>query len=78
MLSDTRILPNGHADVEYAFTVGERVRGPLLIRADLYYWAFPQHIVDELLGKGKMTVDIVQMGSVSKQIPLATVRGRQD
>jgi hypothetical protein len=50
------------------------VRGPLLIRADLYYWASPQHIVDELLGKGAMTVDIVRMGSVSKEIQLE--RGR--
>lgn len=70
VLSDNRILPNGHADVEYAFTVDARVRGPLQIRAELYYWASPQHIVDELLGKGKMTVDIVRMGSVSKEIQL--------
>jgi len=76
LLSDTRILPDGHADVEYAFTVDDRVRGPLRIRADLYYWASPQHIVDELLGKGKLTVDIVRMGSVSKEIPLASTRGR--
>jgi hypothetical protein len=80
LLSDTRILPNGYADVEYAFTVDGRVRGPLLIQADLYYWAAPQHFVDELLGKGKMTVDIVRMGSVSEEIQLAstnsTERGR--
>ena len=30
------------------------------------------YIVDELLGKGKMTVDIVRMGSVSKELPLAS------
>lgn len=80
LLSDTRILPNGHADVEYAFTVDGRVRGPLLVRADLYYWAAPQHFLDELLGKGKLTADIVRMGSVSKEIQLAstnsTERGR--
>jgi hypothetical protein len=77
LLSDTRILPYGHADVEYAFTVDDRVRGPLRIRADLYYWASPQHIVDELLGKGKLTVDIVRMGSVSKEIPLASTSSRE-
>jgi len=80
LLSDTRILPYGHADVEYAFTVGGGVRGPLLIRADLYYWPSPQHFIDELLGKGAMKVDIVRMGSVSKEIPLtsnsSTQRGR--
>jgi len=80
VLSDTRILPDGHADVDYSFTVDDRVRGPLFIQADLYYWASPQHIVDELLGKGAMTVDIVRMGSVSKEIQLAssysTERGR--
>ncbi len=35
MLSDTRIPPYGHADVEYVFTVDDRARGPLFIRADL-------------------------------------------
>ena len=80
LLSDTRILPDGHADAEYVFTVDDRARGPLSIRADLNYWALPQYVADELLGKDKLTVDIVQMGSVSKEIPLASTsraaRGR--
>jgi len=80
LLSDTRILPDGRADVEYVFTVDDRTRGPLVIRADLNYWAFPQYVVDELLGKGELAVDIVQMESVSKQVPLASTtvarRGR--
>ena len=80
LLSDTRILPDGHADVDYVFTVDDRARGPLFLRADLYYWALPQHVVDELLGKGELTVDVVRMGYVSKEIPLASTsfagRGR--
>jgi hypothetical protein len=78
LLSDTRILPDGHADVEYVFTVDDRARGPLPIRADLNYWALPQYVADDLLGKDEMTVDIVQMGFVSKEIPLAStsVAGR--
>ena len=72
LLSDTRIPPDGHADVEYVFTVDGRARGPLLIRADLNYWALPQHVADELLGKDELTVDIVEMGYVSKEIPLAS------
>jgi len=80
LLSDTRIPPDGHADVEYVFTVDERARGPLLIRADLNYWALPQHVADELLGTNELTVDIVQMGYLSKEIPLASTslagRGR--
>ena len=80
LLSDTRIPPDGHADVEYVFNVDDRARGPLLIRADLNYWALPQHVADELLGKDELTVDIVQMGYVSKEIPLASTsiarRGR--
>jgi hypothetical protein len=80
LLSDTRILPDGHADAEYVFTVDEQVRGPLSIRADLNYWALPQYVADELLGKNELKVDIVQMGSVSKEIPLASTsraaRGR--
>jgi len=71
LLSDTRIPPDGHADVEYVFNVDDRARGPLVIRADLNYWALPQRVADELLGKGELTVDIVQMGHVSKEIPLA-------
>ena len=72
LLSDTRILPDGHADVEYVFTVDRRTRGPLSIRADLNYWALPQYVADELMGKNELTVDIVQMGYISKEIPLAS------
>jgi hypothetical protein len=72
LLSDTRIRPDGHADVNFVFTVDDKARGPLRIRADLNYWALPQAVADELLGKNELTVDIVQMGSVTKEIPLAS------
>ena len=59
-------------------TVSAAGARPLLIRADLNYWALSQYVADELLGKDELTVDIVQMGYVSKEIPLAStsVAGR--
>ena len=74
VLSDTRILPMGHADVTYRFRVDETVRGPLTVRADLLYWAFPQYIVDELLGEEAPTVDVVRMARVRQDIDVAAGR----
>ena len=50
----------------------DRVRGPLRVRADLNYWALPQYVADELLGKNELKVDVVQMETISKEIPLAS------
>lgn len=64
VLSDTRILPKGYAQVEYTFPVPTDVSDYLTIVADLNYMSFPQHILDKLFGKDKMKSEIVLMGSV--------------
>ncbi|NBI54705.1 multiheme c-type cytochrome [Photobacterium alginatilyticum] len=68
ILSDTRILPNGYSIVDYTFLVPEEVTGDITLNADLKYWPFPQKLVDELLGKGKLKVDIVNMTSTKTTI----------
>lgn len=64
ILSDTRILPNGYSIVDYTFIVPEDVSGEITLDATLNYWPFSQHLVDELLGKDQLEVDIVNMTSV--------------
>ena len=68
ILSDTRILPNGYSVVDYTFLVPEEVTGDITLNATLKYWPFPQKLVDELLGKGKLKVDIVDMTSTKATI----------
>jgi len=70
VLSDNRILPKGYALVEYSFVIPPDSPGPFTLHADLKYWPFPQQLVDELLGKGEMKVEIVTMTSVSQRVPL--------
>jgi Zn-finger protein len=65
ILSDTRILPKSYTDVTYMFEIIGNATPPFRIQAKLNYWPFPQHIVDELLGKNKMKVDIVEMATLS-------------
>ncbi|WP_254463179.1 MULTISPECIES: multiheme c-type cytochrome [Photobacterium] len=61
VLADNRIPPKGFAIVDYTFVVPEDSKGKLTLAASLKYWPFSQHLVDELLGAGKMKVDIVEM-----------------
>jgi len=68
ILSDTRILPYGYSIVDYTFLVPEDLSGDLTINANLNYWPFPQQLVDELLGEGKLKVDIVNMTSTKATI----------
>jgi len=64
ILSDTRILPKGFADVEYAVQVPRCYKGTLTLVANLNYMSFPQYILDELFGNEKMQSEIVLMGSI--------------
>jgi hypothetical protein len=68
VLSDTRILPKGFAEVEYVFKVPECIEGKLNIVADLLYMSFPQYVLDKLFGKDIMKSDITVMGSVHKEV----------
>jgi hypothetical protein len=64
ILSDTRILPKGVAQVEYAVQVPRSYHGKLTIVAELNYVSFPQYILDEVLGKDKMKSEIVEMRAI--------------
>lgn len=68
ILSDTRILPNGYTIVEYTFLVPQNIQGSVTLDAKLNYWPFSQQLVDELLGEGKLTVDIVTMTTASTEL----------
>src|SRR5262249_32771153 len=64
ILSDTRILPKGFAQVEYTFKVPPTSKGDLTITADLNYMSFPQHLLDEIFGEKSIHSEVVPMGSV--------------
>ncbi|MNN97142.1 hypothetical protein D3C81_2162470 [compost metagenome] len=46
--------------------------GPLTLTADLNYWPFSQKLVDYLVGKGKLQVEITRMASVTQSVPLVS------
>lgn len=68
ILADTRILPNSYAILDYMIEIPEDAEGPLTYNAVLKYWPFPQSIVDTLLGKNKLIVDVVEMTNTSSQV----------
>ena len=70
ILSDTRILPKGFAEVEYAFAVPADATGKLTIIADLNYMSFPQYVLDDLFGKDVMKSEIIRMGSLRKEVQI--------
>lgn len=72
VLSDNRIPPMGHAIVEYTLAVPGDAAGPLSLSAELNYWPFSQHMIDELLGEEAFEVEIVTMTSASHKLPLGS------
>lgn len=65
IISDNRILPKGYSVADFDFFIPEDSVGPYTLHADLNYWPFPQALVDELLGKGVLKVDVVRMDEVT-------------
>ena len=61
VLKDNRLLPGGFEELSYSFLVPPQAKLPLQISATMKYWNFPQKLVDELLGEGEITVDIVDI-----------------
>ncbi|MFZ6049194.1 multiheme c-type cytochrome [Pseudomonas sp. CR3202] len=70
ILSDNRILPKGYDISEFTFEVPKDVTGPVTLTAELNYWPFPQRLVDYLLGKDKLMVEVTRMAQVSRSLPL--------
>jgi cytochrome c554/c'-like protein len=72
VVSDTRLLPKGSADLVYSFRVPPRTEGPLTVTADLNYWSFPQHLVNRLLGASAPQVPIIKMASAEDKLALSS------
>jgi len=70
IVSDTRLLPKGSADLAYRFKLPADAKGPFTVTADLNYWSFPQYIVDILLGGQAPRSPVIKMASVEKRLPL--------
>ncbi len=69
IISDNRILPKGYGLAEFDVYLPEEAIGPFTLSATLNYWAFPQALVDYLLGEGVMKVDVVKMAEIEVVIP---------
>lgn len=81
IISDNRILPGGYSVIEYDVAIPDQVTGPVELTATLKYWPFSQETVDELLGKGTMNVEIVDMATdtqtveVGRPLPAVALSG---
>jgi hypothetical protein len=71
ILSDNRILPRGQAVEGFTFMVPADAVGPITVSAELNYWAFPQKLVDFLLGPDTLKVEITHIAGTSGQVPLS-------
>jgi len=71
ILHDSRILPQGYADVRFYFQVPADLTGNLVIKADLCYHSFSQAFADLLLGKEAPKVPTVIMTTLSGQAAVA-------
>ena len=68
ILYDSRILPKSFSEVEFTFDVPADIEGPLTLLADLNYWSFSQHFVDQLLGKNKLQVPIETIAKTEAKV----------
>ncbi|GLZ86446.1 cytochrome c family protein [Metapseudomonas resinovorans] len=71
ILSDNRILPKGYDIREFSFEVPRDAVTPITLTAELNYWPFSQRLVDYLLGKDQLKVEITRMTQVTGQIGLS-------
>jgi hypothetical protein len=72
ILRDNRILPGGYEEVEFRFTIPQDAKGPLHVSADLNYWPFPQALVDRILGRERLKVEITRVDSANVDVALRT------
>lgn len=62
------IPPKGSSTTDFTFLVPEKVQGPLTVKAILHYRSYPQSLANLLLGKGAITLPVVDMAQ--KEITL--------
>jgi hypothetical protein len=68
VLADTRISPEGMDVRHYTVPIPTNAKGTLTLTAKLNYWPFSQALADELLGVGKLPVEIITMASTEAQL----------
>jgi hypothetical protein len=82
ILYDSRLLPNGYDIRTFYVPVPANAKGPFKLEATLNYWPFSQALADELLGAGKLPVEVVKMASddatvaVSPRADARTISGK--
>jgi hypothetical protein len=76
IIADTRIPPEGVDVRDFLVPIPENAKGPFTLDAKLDYWPFPQALVDELLGAGKLPVEVVTMAAVNAKVPVAPAAGQ--
>jgi Cytochrome c554 and c-prime len=70
IISDTRVLPDGYDIRTFHIPVPLKAEGPFKLEAKLNYWPFSQALADELLGAGKMPIEIVTIASTDTNVPV--------
>ncbi|WP_041521953.1 multiheme c-type cytochrome [Gilvimarinus agarilyticus] len=68
IMSDNRILPKGHALVDYYVDIPDELQGPITLTAKLHYWPFSQAFADELLGQDKLKVKVETITDIKESI----------
>jgi hypothetical protein len=74
VLADTRLLPNGHDIRTFHVPIPAKAEGPFKLDAKLNYWPFAQALADQLLGPGKMPIEIVTIAAADTKIAVAPAR----
>ncbi len=64
------IPPKGHKDADYWFNVPDDAES-VQVTVRLHYRSFGQHLADELLGEGAVTVPSVEMAMLEQRYPVA-------
>lgn len=72
ILSDTRIPPKGASTTEYDFMVGQHVKGPLHIEAQLNYWSISPALIKQLMGNKAPKIPIIKMTSAQTKVALTS------
>jgi len=68
IISDSRILPNGTDVRSFVVPVPANAKGPFTADVKLNYWPFSQALADELLGPGKLPVEVVTMATADTKV----------
>lgn len=70
MVLEKLIPPKGTMTESYAIPLPAGVKGPLRITATLRYRSAPQDVMDEMFGKGRFSIETVEMAEAAAVVPL--------